>query len=204
MDKHRRLNFDDPAPDAELLAATGETIRLSSLWAERTLLLAFARHFGCPQCKVMLGQLRENRRQIEEAKLAVAIVTQAGPEAARAFCAEFAPETLCLCDPERTVYHAYGLERGNLLQTALAPKVIASVAKAGAKGYHLEMPPSGQDAMQMPGIFVIGMDGRVRLPYYYDDIADHPPLELLLHGFLSTPWDKPLTGPLGKAGGDDQ
>jgi hypothetical protein len=78
------------------------------------------------------------------------------------------------------------------------------VAKSGEKGYHLKTPPPGQDAMQMPGIFVIGTDGRVRLPYYYDNIADNPPLDLLLHGVLSTPWDKPLTGPLGKESSDDR
>ena len=30
----------------------------------------------------------------------------------------------------------------------------------------------------MSGTFVIGTNGRVLLPYYYDNIADHPPLDL--------------------------
>jgi hypothetical protein len=51
--------------------------------------------------------------------------------------------------------------------------------------------------MQMSGTFIISTGGRLLLPYYYDHIADHPPLELLLKGVLSTGWDKPFQGPLG-------
>ena len=59
------------------------------------------------------------------------------------------------------------------------------------------MPPPGQDAMQMSGSFVIGTDGRIRLPYYYEHIADHPPIDLFLNGVLSTGWDKPFGGGMG-------
>ena len=51
--------------------------------------------------------------------------------------------------------------------------------------------------MQMSGTFVIGRNGRVLMPFYYDDIADHPPLELLLTGVLNTPWEHDFEGPVG-------
>jgi len=37
----------------------------------------------------------------------------------------------------------------------------------------------------------ISTDGRIRLPYYYEDIADHPPVDLLLHGVMGSNWDQP-------------
>ncbi len=40
------LNFNDPAPDAELMNVDGEKVRLSSFWKLKPLLLAFTRHFG--------------------------------------------------------------------------------------------------------------------------------------------------------------
>jgi peroxiredoxin len=46
MDKIIRLDYNDPAPDLDITIATGEVIRLSSLWADRALVLAFTRHFG--------------------------------------------------------------------------------------------------------------------------------------------------------------
>jgi peroxiredoxin len=193
----RRLDFNDPAPDLSLSTADGKAIQISSLWAKSPALLAFARHFGCTQCKMMLDQISENREKLEQAHLTIAIITQGTPAESREFCARYAPDLMCLADPERKSYEAFGLEKGNLYQTMLSPDVWKGVSKAAEKGYHLEQPPPGQDAMQMSGLFVIGTDGRIRLPYYYDDIADHPPIDLLLGGVLSTPWDTPFDKPLG-------
>ncbi len=49
----------------------------------------------------------------------------------------------------------------------------------------------------MSGTFIISQEGRIELPYYYDNIADHPPLELLLNGVLATSWDASFEGPVG-------
>lgn len=46
MNRIIRLDYNDPAPDLDIKTATGDVIRLSSLWADRTLVLAFTRHFG--------------------------------------------------------------------------------------------------------------------------------------------------------------
>ncbi len=198
MNKKNLLRFQDFAPDLRLQNAAGEAVRLSELWAARPLLLAFSRHFGCPQCKEMLDQLVELRDQIEARGLGIAVITQAEPELARTFGEQRAPGLLLLCDPQRQAYAAYGLGRGALRQTLLSPSVwFANRRLARSKGYNTELPPPGQDALVMSGVFVIGTDGRVRLPYYYDTIADHPDASLLLEGFLSTGWDRPFDGPLG-------
>ena len=192
------LNFNDPAPDLEITLAAGGTVRLADLWSQQPLLLAFTRHFGCTQCKEMLDRLRANREQLQTAGLRLAVVTQGAGQAAADFCAQFAPPgSLCLTDPERRAYAAYGLERGSVFQTVLSPAIWKAVNEAARKGYHLEPPPPGQDPLLMSGTFIIGRDGRIRLPYYYAHIADHPPMELLVQGFLTTDWDHPLDGPLG-------
>lgn len=197
MAKNRQLNFNRSAPDLALLDTAGKTIQLSSLWAERPLLLAFTRHFGCTQCKEMLDELVAGRERIEQAGLGIAVITQGSPQTTAVFAAQFAPGLLCLADPQRKAYEAYGLERGNLFQTFLNPKVWAAISRASKKGFRVETPPEGQDAMQMSGTFIISKEGRVELPYYYDHIADHPPLDLLLSGVLATRWDQAFDGPLG-------
>lgn len=202
MKNEKHLNFYHNAPDLELQDTSGEPVRLSSLWQDRPLLLAFTRHFGCTQCKEMLDELLEGKEKIEAAGLALAVITQGTPEATSLFAAEFAPGLLLLSDPERKAYEAYGLERGNLFQTFLNPKVWSAISRSRKKGYQVEPAPAGQDAMQMSGTFIITKDGRIALPYYYDHIADHPPLELLLSGVLSTTWDQPFDGPVGP-GEDD-
>lgn len=197
MAKNKQLNFNRSAPDLTLVNTSNEPVQLSSLWAQRPLLLAFTRHFGCTQCKEMLDELVAGRERIEQAGLNIAIIMQGTPEATAIFAQQFAPGLLCLSDPERKAYEAYGLERGNLFQTFLNPKVWAAISKSRKKGYRVEPPPAGQDAMQMSGTFIISTGGKLLLPYYYDHIADHPPLDLLLNGVLSTGWDKPFEGPVG-------
>jgi peroxiredoxin len=197
MVKNKQLNFNRRAPDLALLDTSGKPVQLSSLWAERPLLLAFTRHFGCTQCKEMLAELVNGREQIEKAGLGIAVITQGTPEATAEFARQQAPGLLMLCDPQRKAYQAYGLERGNLFQTFLNPKVWSAISRSRKKGYKVETPPEGQDAMQMSGTFIISPSGQVELPYYYDHIADHPPLELLLSGVLSTRWDQSFEGPVG-------
>jgi len=197
MKKKQQLSFNRSAPDVSLLNTSGEPVALSSLWAERPLLLAFTRHFGCTQCKEMLDEIVAGKERIEEAGLGIAVIMQGTPQATAEFAAIYAPGLLCLSDPERKAYHAYGLERGDLFQTFLNPTVWKSISEAGKKGYKVEPPPPGQDAMQMSGTFLISKQGRILLPYYYDHIADHPPLDLLLSGVLSTPWNQNFDGPVG-------
>ncbi len=193
------LKFNDDAPDVELLGVDGQPVRLSTLWQQNVLILAFTRHFGCPQCKEMVDQLIHYTPDMAARGIGLAIVTHAAPEAAKAFCDERAPGIRCLADPDRKAYHAYGLGRASILQTFLSLNVWRSNRRLKReKGWDTDLPPVGQDAMQMGGTFIIGPDGRIRLPYYYQDIADHPPVELLLGGVMGMDWGKPLDGPIVK------
>jgi peroxiredoxin len=196
MPRHRLLNYNHKAPDLTLSDTAGKPVTLSKLWKKRPLLLAFTRHFGCTQCKEMLEELVKGRKRIEAAGLGIAVVTQGTPETADLFAREYAPDLLVLADPERKAYQAYGLERGTLFETFLNLKVLRAIARSRKKGYQVKPPPPGQDAMQMSGSFIISRKGKILLPYYYDNIADHPPLDLWLNGVLSTSWSQDFNGPL--------
>jgi peroxiredoxin len=202
MPKTRQLNFNNQAPDCKLIDTSGKSVKLSSLWSKKPLLLGFARHFGCTQCKEMLEEIVGGKSRIQAAGLGIAIIMQGTPEESAKFAAEFAPGLKVLADPERVAYKAYGLERGNLFQTFLNPKVWSAVSRSRKKGYKVEPPPEGQDAMQMSGTFIISTEGKIELPYYYDDISDHPPLDLLLSGVLSSRWDQKFDGPVGPGGNE--
>lgn len=197
MQNIAHLKFNDPAPNIALQDVNGTSVQLSSLWRERAVILAFTRHFGCPQCKEMVDQLVTAAPPIKARNLALVIITQATASEAKAFCQEHAPGIVCLADPERRSYQAYGLERATIWQSFLSMTVWRSNRRLKReRGWHTELPPAGQDAMQMAGIFVISTDGRIRLPYYYDDIADHPSVDLLLHGVMGMDWNQTFDGPV--------
>jgi len=191
------LKFNDPAPDLVLQDVDGNSVDLSSFWKKKTLILAFTRHFGCPQCKEMVDQLVTVSADIKAKKLDLVIITQGTPEEAKMFCSERASGVTCLADPERKAYQAYRLERANVWQSFLSLNVWRSNRRLKKDhGWNTDLPPQGQDALQMAGTFIISTDGRIRLPYYYDDIADHPSVDLLLHGVMGTTWDQPFEGPV--------
>ncbi len=197
MSKLAHLKYNDPAPDVAVLDATGAPVRLASLWQGRPLVLAFTRHFGCPQCKQLLDLLARFSPQLSERGLGLAVVTQGQPDVTRDFCARFAPGVNCLSDPAREAYRAFGLERANIWQSFLSLNVWRSNRRLKReRGWRPELPPPGQDALQLAGVFIIGPDGRIRLPYYYEDIADHPPVEIMLRGVMGVDWGQPLEGPI--------
>lgn len=196
MPNKGHLKFNDPAPDLKLQDTYGRPVWLSSLWKQQVLILAFTRHFGCPQCKEMVDHLVTVLPDLKEKNLSLVIVTQGTPEETVVFCEQHAPGVLCLSDPQRKAYQAYGLERASIWQTFLSFNVWRSNRRLKREhGWKTDLPPRGQDALQMAGTFVIGLDGRIRLPYYYDDIADHPTVDLLLHGVLGMDWNQPFNGP---------
>ncbi len=198
MQKIKHLTFNEFAPDVELVSAMGQPVKLSSLWQGQVLVLAFTRHFGCPQCKEMLDRLVKFNPELLARGLSLVVVTQGTLEQVRAYCKERVPGILCLADPERKAYQAYFLGRTSWLASVFSPKVIKSNRRlAIEKGWNPELPPAGQDALQMSGLFIIGPDGRIRLPYYYDDISDHPSLELLIGGVMGMDWYTPLDSPIG-------
>ena len=191
------LKFNDPAPDLDLLNTDGVPVRLSSFWKNQVLILAFSRHFGCPQCKEMVDELVTASPKLKVKNLGLVIVTMGTPEEAKAFCEERAPGVTCLSDVDRKAYQEYGLERANVWQSFLSLNVWRSNRRLKKeRGWNTDLPPQGQDALQMAGTFVSAPDGRIRLPYYYDDIADHPDVDLLLHGVMGLDWNTAFNGPV--------
>jgi peroxiredoxin len=41
-----KLKINESAPDIQVVNADGETINLSSIWADKPVVLTFLRHFG--------------------------------------------------------------------------------------------------------------------------------------------------------------
>ncbi len=191
-----RLNFNDPAPALTLPGADGVPVALASLWAAQPLVLAFVRHFGCSECHSLIALLREGQSQLAQAGLHLAVVTQGSVAETAVFARQHAAGLRLLADPQRAAYAAYGLERGNWFQLLLSPRVWPGLIRSRRAGRISRPVPPGQDVRQLSGTFVIGPDGRVRLPYYYDNITDHPPLDLLLNGVLGAPWRQPFDGPV--------
>jgi peroxiredoxin len=82
-----------------------------------------------------------------------------------------------IADPEKALFRAFGLKQastGKLLSVGMAVKGVSAMLR----GHGLGMPQG--DVRQLPGVFIIDTDGRIRYRYFAEGPADHPAPEDLI------------------------
>lgn len=98
-------------------------------------------------------------------------------EETAAFKTRFEVPFPMIADPERRLFEAFRLKRasaGSLLSAGMVVKGL----KAMAGGHGLGMPQG--DVRQLPGVFIIDPEGRIRFSHHAEGPADHPTPEALL------------------------
>ena len=132
-------------------------------------LLVFLRHFGCVFCLETVADLRaiaEDNPHFPP----VLFFFIGSPTEGRAFMRRYWPGARAVADPDKRIYAAFGMGRGNLLQM-FGPGVWAGNRRARAKG-NTQGKRSG-DIWMMPGCFLV--DGpRVLWAHEYAHAADLP------------------------------
>ncbi len=148
----------------------GET--LFGLSQRDPVLAVFLRHSGCTFCREALADLQTQKESIEAAGVHIALVHMGNNDrAGRAFekyglghCDRFS-------DPERKLYRAFGLDRGNVWQL-FGPKVWWRGFQAGVLNRHGLGRLVG-DGLQMPGVFLI-YRGNLLVSFRHTTAADRP------------------------------
>ncbi len=156
------------APDAVVTLSTGENVRLSTLWADRPLVLSFLRHSGCLFCREHVGDMKQN------ADLNVLFVTMDDPEDAQLFREEMESPHLFASDPNRVVYERYEVARGTMKQL-FSLRMARRAIQATRKGYRQKRPTA--DVRQLPGVFVISTEGEIMWHHEARNAADNPSVD---------------------------
>lgn len=147
---------------------------LGALVAGEPTLLVFLRHFGCIFCKEMVGDLRAATEE-NPAYPPILFVNHGELDFAEPFFAALWPEARCIVDSERTLYHAFGVERARFGQI-LNPGVAACGIRAAGKG-HMQTASKG-DPKQMPGLFLLH-GAHVLWQHDFKHAGDHPDWDAL-------------------------
>ena len=82
-----------------------------------------------------------------------------------------------IADPEKRLFEAFRLKRAATGALFSAKTVFRGVT-AMAKGHGLGAPRG--DVRQLPGVFIIGTDGRILFSHHASGPDDHPRPETLL------------------------
>lgn len=169
----------EKAPDIQLLRADGNEFALSQLWQDGPAVLVFLRHLGCMFCREHVGELKQDRERFEELGAVIALITFRPPEEAATFCASRDVDEFCVClsDPDKAAYRAYGLGRGSNAEM-FTSNVVTKSFRATLHGYFAGIPKG--DPYQMPGVFIVDRAGILRYAHRNKDIADNPPNQELL------------------------
>jgi len=139
-----------------------------------TTLFVFLRHFGCMFCRETIADLRACTAA-NAIYPKVLLFAQAGPVEARTLLRDLWSEAHCVCDPDRRLYAAFGVERGTWRET-LGPAVWRARSRASAKG-HTNGERSG-DVWMMPGAFLVQSE-HIVWSHTYRHAADHPDFALI-------------------------
>lgn len=114
-------------------------------------------------------QVRERLDEIRSAGADVLVVTQSKPEAVSA--ASLPLPTVC--DPDRTAYRYFGLDRGRWSMFFRA-KVLARYLRLIFTGWRPRPGVAGEDMLQLGGDFVLSADRRLVYAHRSNDPADRP------------------------------
>lgn len=179
----------DHAPDPALPDTSGERRQLSDYWAHGPALVIFMRHFGCSCLAERWEVLKNELVDFAEAGARVVAVCQAEPERAREVAARREYAFPLLCDPGFEAYQAFGLLEGQPAQI-LHDFPWRADDEETARTLFLEPRRGTERAVvdspwQLPGEFVIGSDGVIRLAHRYQYCEDFPPKTVLL-GAIAT------------------
>jgi len=175
----------DTAPDVGLVDADNQPTRLATLWQQQPLVLLFLRHLGCPFCRELVADVRDQYPEFHRSGAEVAAVTMGTAQQAAQFRAGLKLPFPCLADPAREAYQAFGVPRGGVTQI-VGPAVWAAGLKAALRGG--AGIPIG-DPLQLQGIFIIDRRGVVRYAYRATNSADRPSAAELLDALAALPGD---------------
>ena len=178
------LQAGDPFPNLRLDSVDGP-VELRDRWRDVPLVVMFMRHFGCPFCREHLMLMGRALPRFEAEGAQMVAIFQYGADATEAFCESRGVPFDCLGDPLRRAYAEVSLGRGkrrNLYTRGIAKAVVRNAARGNLGGA-----PKGGDNAQMPGTFVVGTDGRLRLAHYNATSADNPSVERVLDAVRGQP-----------------
>lgn len=153
--------MDRPVPPelaaCEVTDERGAKVRLGELWAERTVVLAFVRHFGCMFCREHVVQLYREMARIRAAGAELVVIGSGTPNFIAGFREVTGFSGPILSDPDLASYRAAGLRRS--MWRNFTPAVVAYGVRALARG-NMQGRTQG-DAAQQGGVLVIVPPGRI-------------------------------------------
>jgi len=112
------------APEFSLPASNGTDIALADFRSKNIIYLFFVREFNWMQCRNHSAQLGRLYKEFQAANCEILLILEDSLEKARRYVDSLHLPFSVLADPERNVYHQYGLEKAMIFIQRTASVVI--------------------------------------------------------------------------------
>ena len=121
--------------------------------------------------------MRRKKEAFDHLGARVVLVGLGDVEETAAFKKRFEVPFTMIADPEKRLFRAFRLKQASV-GSLLSAKMIVKGVTAMAKGHRMGTPRG--DVRQLPGVFIIDTDSRIRFSHHAATPADHPQPEALL------------------------
>lgn len=147
-------------------------IDLQTITQKQPTLFIFLRHFGCSFCKEAIRDLAEQKKEIEAQGSHVVLIHMSPADRAVEMAQKHGLENISwVSDPDRRLYQAFQLNRGNFQQMFGWKSWIRAAGTGLGKGIW----PSWRegDGWQMPGAFLL-YKGEILQSFRHTTASDRP------------------------------
>ena len=121
--------------------------------------------------------MRRKKKAFDQLGANVVLVGLGNIAETAAFKERFEVPFNMIADPEKRLFEAFRLKHASV-GALFSAKMVVKGMTAMAKGHTIGKPQG--DVRQLPGVFIIDTDGRIRFSHYADSPSDHPQPEALL------------------------
>jgi peroxiredoxin len=168
-------NIEQRAGDLPVLRPDGSSVRLGAVWAERPVVLALMRHFGCIFCKEQVAELRAIVDQVHAEGAELVVLGSGSAQMAGFFAEDYAITTPVLTDPTREVYRALEARRPHRLGF-IDPRVFIGSMRALVRGHRQTFGPAAElgDDTQLGGVFIVRPGGHLAWAHRSAFAGDRP------------------------------
>jgi peroxiredoxin len=179
------LHRGDPAPEVTPLDLDGSSLELSSVWADRPVLILLWRHLGCGCGMERARRLKDEMADYEAAGLDVVIIAPGEPERVAAYAEKYSVGARMLADVDYRVHKAFGLGHWSVEQVLYdAPDEYCSLSEESGIEFQADRRAQGRPLVDDPwmqsGEFLVDGDGRIRVAYAYNYCEDYPDPRIFL------------------------
>lgn len=163
-----RLRPGSPMPRFTAESIGGRRVSSEQLRG-RPLLLKFYRFATCPVCNLHMHRFITEHHLVSEAGLTT-VVFYHSPADKLAAAQKVATPFDLVPDPDKTIFGAFGVERG--WRGMVSPAVMIDYVKALAAGYPPGLFSSDGGITGNPADFIVDASGRIALAHYGKQYAD--------------------------------